>query len=42
MALDPERTKPEIDFPEGETPADLVIQDLIEGCLLYTSDAADE
>ena len=31
MALDPDRTKPEIDFPEGDTPADLVIEDLIEG-----------
>lgn len=26
-----ERTKPEIDFPEGEPPADLVIVDEIEG-----------
>ncbi|HEX6055374.1 MAG TPA: FKBP-type peptidyl-prolyl cis-trans isomerase, partial [Intrasporangium sp.] len=31
MALDADRTKPEIDFPEGDTPADLVIEDLIEG-----------
>jgi peptidylprolyl isomerase len=31
MALDPDRTKPEIDFPEGDTPADLVVEDLIEG-----------
>ena len=31
MALDPNRTKPEIDFPEGEPPADLVIEDVIEG-----------
>ena len=31
MALDPNRTKPEIDFPEGEAPADLVVEDLIEG-----------
>ncbi len=31
MALDANRTKPEIDFPEGDTPADLVIEDLIEG-----------
>ena len=31
MALDPNRTKPEIDFPEGDAPADLVIEDLIEG-----------
>ncbi len=31
MALDADRTKPEIDFPEGDTPDDLVIEDLIEG-----------
>ena len=31
MALDPDRTKPEIDFPEGAAPADLVIEDLIDG-----------
>ncbi|EWT00874.1 peptidylprolyl isomerase [Intrasporangium oryzae NRRL B-24470] len=31
MALDPSRTKPEIDFPEGEAPADLVIEDIIVG-----------
>ena len=31
MALDPNRTKPEIDFPEGEVPSDLVVEDLIEG-----------
>ncbi|MEO5744270.1 MAG: FKBP-type peptidyl-prolyl cis-trans isomerase [Terracoccus sp.] len=31
MALDPDRIKPEIDFPEGAAPADLVIEDLIEG-----------
>ncbi|MDN5767787.1 MAG: FKBP-type peptidyl-prolyl cis-trans isomerase [Humibacillus sp.] len=31
MALDPNRTKPEIDFPEGAAPADLLIEDLIEG-----------
>jgi peptidylprolyl isomerase len=31
MPLDPNRTKPEIDFPEGEVPSDLVIEDLIEG-----------
>jgi peptidylprolyl isomerase len=31
MPLDPNRTKPEIDFPEGEAPSDLVIEDLIEG-----------
>ncbi len=31
MALDPDRTKPEIDFPEGAAPDDLVVEDLIEG-----------
>ncbi|MEO7130989.1 MAG: FKBP-type peptidyl-prolyl cis-trans isomerase [Dermatophilaceae bacterium] len=31
MALDPTRSKPEIDFPEGAAPADLIIEDLIEG-----------
>lgn len=31
MALDPDRTKPEIDFPEGDAPSDLVIEDLIVG-----------
>ncbi len=31
MALDPDRTKPEIDFPEGEPPADLLVDDVIEG-----------
>jgi peptidylprolyl isomerase len=31
MALDPNRTKPEIDFPEGEAPSDLVVEDLIVG-----------
>ncbi|MCU1539039.1 MAG: Peptidylprolyl isomerase [Humibacillus sp.] len=31
MALDPDRTKPEIDFPEGGAPTDLVVEDLIEG-----------
>ena len=31
MALHPDRTKPEIDFPEGSAPDDLVIEDLIEG-----------
>ena len=31
MALDPNRTKPEIDFPEGDAPVDLVVEDLIEG-----------
>ena len=31
MALDADRSKPEIDFPGGDTPADLVVEDLIEG-----------
>ncbi|WP_347350099.1 FKBP-type peptidyl-prolyl cis-trans isomerase [Intrasporangium sp.] len=31
MALDPHRTKPEIDFPEGEAPTELVVEDLIVG-----------
>ena len=31
MALDPNRTKPEIDFPEGDAPSDLIVEDLIEG-----------
>jgi len=31
MALDPDRTKPEIDFPEGEPPTDLLVDDVIEG-----------
>ncbi len=31
MAVDPDRTKPEIDFPEGAAPADLVIEDIIVG-----------
>jgi peptidylprolyl isomerase len=31
MALDPNRSKPEIDFPEGEPPADLVVEDVIVG-----------
>ena len=31
MALDSNRTKPEIDFPEGDAPTDLVIEDLIVG-----------
>lgn len=31
MALDPNRTKPEIDFPEGAAPSDLVTEDLIVG-----------
>ncbi|HET7397110.1 MAG TPA: FKBP-type peptidyl-prolyl cis-trans isomerase [Intrasporangium sp.] len=31
MALDSDRSKPEIDFPEGVAPEDLVIEDLIVG-----------
>ena len=31
MPLDPNRTKPELDYPGGEAPTELVIQDLIEG-----------
>ena len=31
MALDPERSKPELDFPGDTPPADLVIEDLIPG-----------
>lgn len=31
MALDPARTKPELDFPGETPPADLVIEDVIEG-----------
>ena len=31
MALDANRTKPEIDFPEDAAPADLVVEDLIVG-----------
>ena len=31
MPLDPSRTKPEIDFPEGEAPTDLVVEDLVVG-----------
>lgn len=31
MALEAGRTKPEIDFPEGAAPDDLVIEDLIVG-----------
>jgi peptidylprolyl isomerase len=31
MALDPNASKPEIDFPEGPAPQDLVIEDLTEG-----------
>lgn len=28
---DAQRSKPEVDFPEGEAPTDLVVEDLIEG-----------
>ncbi|WP_374929522.1 FKBP-type peptidyl-prolyl cis-trans isomerase [Kytococcus sedentarius] len=28
---DAQRTKPEVDFPEGEAPTELVVEDLIEG-----------
>ena len=31
MGFDPNTTKPEIDFPEGDAPADLVVEDLKEG-----------
>ncbi len=31
MPLDPNRTKPELDYPGGEAPTELVIDDLIEG-----------
>jgi peptidylprolyl isomerase len=31
MPFDPNTTKPEIDFPEGSAPADLVIDDVTEG-----------
>lgn len=31
MPFDPNTTKPEIDFPEGPTPEDLVIEDIWEG-----------
>ena len=31
MALSPDRTKPEIDFPGDAPPSELVIEDLIEG-----------
>ncbi len=31
MPLDPERTKPELDYPGDAPPTDLVIEDLIEG-----------
>lgn len=31
MAFDPNRSKPELDYPGDEPPTDLVIEDLIEG-----------
>jgi len=31
MAFDPNTTKPEIDFPDGAAPSDLVIEDVTEG-----------
>ena len=31
MPLDPDRSKPELDFPGEEPPTDLVVEDLIEG-----------
>ena len=31
MALDPQRTKPELDFPGDAPPKDLVVEDLIDG-----------
>lgn len=31
MGLDPSTTKPEIDFPQGDAPDDLVIEDLAVG-----------
>jgi len=31
MGFDPSTTKPEIDFPEGTAPTDLVIEDLVLG-----------
>jgi peptidylprolyl isomerase len=31
MPLDPERTKPELDYPGDAPPTDLVIEDLVEG-----------
>lgn len=31
MALDPNRRKPELDFPGDEEPADLMVEDLIDG-----------
>ena len=31
MALDPDRTKPELDFPGDAPPTELVVEDLIDG-----------
>jgi peptidylprolyl isomerase len=31
MGYDPSTTKPEIDFPEGDAPTELVIEDLTDG-----------
>ena len=31
MALDPQRSKPELDFPGDAPPTDLVVEDLIDG-----------
>ena len=31
MAIDPNRTKPKLDFPGDEPPAELVVEDLIDG-----------
>ena len=31
MGYDPSTTKPEIDFPEGDAPTELVIEDLADG-----------
>jgi peptidylprolyl isomerase len=31
MAFDPNTTKPEIDFPEGSAPAELLVEDVKEG-----------
>ena len=31
MALDPDRTKPELDFPGEEPPTGLIVEDLIDG-----------
>jgi peptidylprolyl isomerase len=31
MGYDPDTTKPEIDFPEGDAPSELLVEDLTEG-----------